>query len=274
MEEVCTASNIWHICLKGLTQTKKRIQWKLFLCLPWVWSLLCLFSPSVCLPQMQQPSSCLFQPAPFFMLLRKRHGDKRFSFSLQQGFKGICYPRVKYTLVQLWEQVWLLQWALTKSCSVTLTVHSWIEVADGRIPVSLSLKQIKTTHCHRHGVRHSPQALAWHSCSWALLGQPGKHRGSSAEEQRRGKCRRFTKKPRKKIKQRRALLPLWASQHTLSQEHLLALVLSLGLEGPSLPYKRFWSGVQPGNVLYLIISQQTPLSEKLGVSLTPTSELF
>lgn len=81
---------------------------------------------------------------------------------------------------------------------------------------------------------------------------------------------------RKKTKGRRVSLALCASQHTLptqSRDHLLAPALPLGLEGSSLPFKRFWSGVQLGNVIYLIISQQTPLSEKLGVSLTPTGEL-
>lgn len=138
--------------------------------------------------------------------------------------------------------------------------------------------KIHRGHCHRHGLRHSfptgfcPAQLPAGHC----LGSQVSTAAAQLERKGGGSAKELRKKQRKKTKGRRALLALCASQHTLptqSRDHLLAPVPALGLEGPSLPYERFWSGVQLGNVIYLIISQQTPLSEKLGVSLTPTAEL-
>lgn len=116
-------------------------------------------------------------------------------------------------------------------------------VSDTSFPTGFCPAQLPAEHCLGSQV----------STAAAQLERKG---GGSAKELR--------KKQRKKTKGRRAPLALCASQHTLptqSQDHLLAPALPLGLEGSSLPYERFWSGVQLGNVIYLIISQQTPLSE-------------
>lgn len=167
-------------CLKHLTHLLKRVELDQEMHPVEIVSLLAWLDPSsVCFPHLFVCYRCSSLQDVFFNLLHfscfwERHSDKRFSFSLLQGFKIISTQGLNTLSFGAAMGAGLTS-AMSMNQELECCCH-YPSMSSGNWWKNTSFPFFKadkcpTGHCHRHSLRHSFSTdFAWHSCQLSIAG--------------------------------------------------------------------------------------------------------